>query len=108
MVSPLAWSLSYQYPVHKIGRDFQPSQPQEQPVYLIVYRNHLDRVGFMEANAVTARLLELLQLDSACSGQQVLEQIALEIQHPDPRQVVDGGMDILRQLHTLDIILGTL
>ena len=105
--SPLAWSLSYHYPVHKIGRDFQPQQALPQPVYLVVYRNRQDSVGFMEANAVTARLLELLQLDGAGSGQQVLAQIAAEIQHPNPQQVVDGGLEILQQLHSLDIILGT-
>ena len=106
-VSPLARSLAYQFPVHKIGTEFQPTQPGEQPVFLIVYRNRKDKIEFMEANSVTARLLELLQTEEAISGQQVLEQIAQEMQHPDPQQVVAGGLAILRQLLSLDIILGT-
>ena len=105
-VSPLAWSLTYQFPVHKIGPEFQPVQPGEQPTFLIVYRNREDKVQFMEANSVTARLLELLRAEEAVSGQQVLEQIAQDIQHPDPQQVVVGGLAILQQLHSLDIILG--
>ncbi|MEE8059263.1 MAG: putative DNA-binding domain-containing protein [Pseudomonadales bacterium] len=107
LVSPLAWSLAYQYPVYRIGVDFQPQQPSEQPVYLIVYRNCQDQVGFMEANAITARLLELLQAADAISGSQVLQQLALEIQHPHPEQVLASGTEILQQLRSLDILLGT-
>ena len=106
-VSPLAWSLAYQYPVHKIGVNFQPEAPAEQPTFLVVYRDRNDRVGFMEANSVTARLLELLQGGEYTSGQQVLESIAREMQHPQPEQVIAGGLDILKQLRSLDIILGT-
>lgn len=104
-VSPLAWSLAYQYPVHQIGVDFQPQQPAQQAVYLIVYRNRQDRVGFMEANAVTARLLELLQAQGAHSGRQVLQQLAVEIQHPQPEQMIASGLEIFQQLQSLDIIL---
>ncbi|ARN75288.1 DNA-binding domain-containing protein [Oceanicoccus sagamiensis] len=106
-VSPLAWSLAYQFPVHKIGVEYQPTEAAEQPTFLIVYRNRQDQVGFMEANSVTARLLELLQEEGAHSGEQVLQQVAQEMQHPDPQQVVAGGLAILQQLQSLDIILGT-
>ena len=107
LVSPLAWSLAYQFPVHKIGVDFQPGEPPEQPTFLVVYRNREDHVGFMEANSVTARLLEILPQQDHCSGQQLLEQIAEEMQHPNPQQVIEGGLAILQQLRHLDIILGT-
>ena len=107
VVSPLAWSLAYHYPVHHIGPNFQPEQPGEQPTYLVVYRNRQDKVGFMEANAVTARLLELLQMDEISSGKQALEQLGVELQHPHPEQIIDSGHDILKQLYALDILLGT-
>lgn len=107
VVSPLAWSMAYHYPVHKIGRDFQPDQPEPSPVYLVVYRDRKDRVGFMEANSVTARLLELLQRDDINTGQQALAIIAEELQHPDLAQVIAGGLAIMEQLRELDIILGT-
>ena len=91
--------------MHQIGVDFQPQQPAQQAVYLIVYRNRQDRVGFMEANAVTARLLELLQAQGAHSGRQVLQQLAVEIQHPQPEQMIASGLEIFQQLQSLDIIL---
>lgn len=107
VVSPLAWSLAYPYPVHKIGKDFQPQQPGDEATYIVVYRNRKDRVGFMEINAITARLLELLQAETPGSGQQALELIADEMQHPNPSLIVAGGLEILQQLRAAEIILGT-
>lgn len=60
VLSPLAWSLCYTYPVHRLSPEFQPATPPPQPTYLVVYRNRADQVRFLEINAVTARLLQLL------------------------------------------------
>lgn len=107
LVSPLAWSLAYQFPVHRIGPGFQPSEPGTTPTYLIVYRNGDDAVRFMETNAVTARLLELLQGPNVSNGQQALELLAQEIGHSDPRQLMAFGADLMQQLREQGIILGT-
>ena len=106
VVSPLAWRLSYQYPVHQLGPQYQPEQPPEQPTFLVVYRNRQDKVRFMEANAVTVRLLQLLEDSEQLSGQAALEQIARELQHPQPEQVIANGLPLLVQLAELDIICG--
>jgi uncharacterized protein len=107
VVSPLAWSLAYQYPVHQIGPTYIPRKAPDQATYLVVHRNRQDMVEFMATNAVTARLLEMLQSDAFTNGGQVLAQMAQEMQHPQPQQVIDSGLDILKKLHSLDIILGT-
>jgi hypothetical protein len=108
VLSPLAWVLAYAYPVHRISPTNQPQSPGEQSTFLVVYRNRDDKVGFMEINAVTARLLELLQDDANTgTGGELLAQIAGEIKHPDPQVVSDGGKDVLADLHDKDIILGT-
>jgi len=44
LLSPLAWLLSYRFPVHKIGEGFQPEQANE-PTFLAVYRNRNLKVG---------------------------------------------------------------
>ncbi|MDM3870173.1 putative DNA-binding domain-containing protein [Porticoccus sp. W117] len=106
-VSPLAWRLSYQYPVHQLGPENQPQEPPEQPTFLVVYRNRKERVRFMEANAVTVRLLQLLEDDATLSGQQALQQIAQELNHPQPEQVVSSGAQLLRKLADLSIICGS-
>ncbi len=107
VVSPLAWRLSYQYPVHRIGEAYQPGEPPESPTFLVVYRNRADEVKFMEANAVTIRLLQLLEEDSSLSGDQALVQIAKELQHSDPQAVIENGRSLLKQLSELDIICST-
>jgi len=105
-VSPLAWCLSYQYPVHLVGEAYQPEQPPEQPTFLIVYRNRADDVGFMASNAMTVRLLNLLAAAGKdSSGEQVLLQLAGEMNHPDPKNLVEMGHQLLQQLYHSDILI---
>jgi hypothetical protein len=78
-VSPLAWTLSYAWPVHRIGPEFQPASPPEAPTYLVVWRDAGDDVRFMEVNAVTARLMQLAEARDGATGRELLAQIAGEI-----------------------------
>lgn len=107
VVSPLAWSLSYRFPVHKIGPDYRPGAPGEQPTHLLVYRGRDDDVAFMEVNAVTQRLLTLLREGSDLSGHGCLERIADELSHPRPEVVVRAGGELLEDLRARRVILGT-
>lgn len=111
VLSPLAWILAYQYPVHRISPDFRPTEKGDQTTFLVVCRDQSDKVGFIEINAVTACLLQKLQdpdaESAALSGHALLDTIAAEIGHPNPKTVVDGGRAILDQLRERDVILGT-
>ncbi|MEJ2515515.1 MAG: putative DNA-binding domain-containing protein [Gammaproteobacteria bacterium] len=105
-LSPLAWPLAYRFPVHRISPEFQPGEPPEEPTFLVVFRDRQDRVGFLEINRVTARLLELL---SNANGQRTardcLAQIAAELGHPQPDAVIRGGRDIVEDLLQRDVLL---
>ena len=106
VLSPLAWSLSYTYPVHQIGPGFLPgSEPGE--YFFVVYRNRMDKVGFIESNVVTARLLQLLTDDTAASGKDILQKVADELPHLRTEQISQGGIQTLEKFRSLDIILGT-
>lgn len=105
-LSPLAWSLVYAFPVHRIGPDHQPDAPPAQPTYLVVNRDRQDRVRFLEVNPVTARLLALMQETPQASGQDLLLRIAAELSHPQPQAVVEQGATIFQQLRERDIVLG--
>lgn len=107
LVSRLAWNLSYRYPVHQIGPDFQPDSPSDEPTHLVVYRNHREEVEFLEINAVTQRLLLLLQENPDWSGLDTVKQIADELRHPRPELVVDAGHQLLGDLRARNIVLGT-
>jgi uncharacterized protein len=110
VLSPLAWSLVYAWPVHRISPEFRPTEAPAEPTRLVVYRDRRDRVGFLEINLVTARLLELLGGESLPrpTGRDCLQQIAAELSHPEPDTVVAGGATILAELRARDVLLGTL
>ncbi len=106
LISPLAWTLSYDYPVHRIGPDYQPDSPGDMPTLLIVWRNRCDEVKFMQINPFTARLMDLLASEPARSGRALLLQIAAESAHPDPAQLQREGVELLNRLRQRDILLG--
>jgi hypothetical protein len=108
VISPLAWLLFYEWPVHTISSDTQPKEKPEQPTWIVIHRDRKDEVGFMHLNPVTARLIQLLDDEGTdLTGRQALEQIAQELNHPQPEVIIAGGLDTLRQLRKKEIILGT-
>lgn len=110
VISPVAWPLSYSYPVHKITEDFQPTEEQAEPTFLVVYRDRTFAVGFLEINPVTARLLELIMQNDtqAITGREILESIAQELGHDNPDNVINAGTTIMQDLQASGVLLGTL
>ncbi len=107
LVSPCAWYLCYSFPVHQIQPGFTPDEAPAEATFLVVYRNRHDKVGFLQINGVTARLLEMLDSDRTLTGRAALTAIAAEIQHPNVDTVIDGGREIFANLYQHDILLGT-
>lgn len=103
-VSPLAWRLSYQYPVHRLGPEFQPEEVPDQATFLVVYRNRADEVKFLESNAVTIHLLQLFE-DQEISARDALLIIAEQLGHDSPDVVLANGKDLIDQLYSLEILL---
>ncbi len=106
VVSPLTELLSYRFPVHTIGPDYQPAEPPDEPTWLVVVRDLHDRVSFVHINQVTARLLDLAS-QGGQSGTEILNQIAGELDHQRPEVVIAGGVELLKMLRKKDIILGS-
>lgn len=106
--SPLAWPLAYRWPVHRIGPDFRPSTPPPEPTFLLVFRDRRDRVRFDALNAASYRLLRALDADPPPRGAALLEALAAELGHPDPRAVIEGGHQTLEALRAQGVILGAL
>jgi hypothetical protein len=107
VISPLAWPLTYQWPVQEISSDYRPSQAPQQPTHIIVYRDRHDQIGFLKVNPVSMRLVNLLEADQAITGRQAIERIAEELSHPNPQAVIDGGRAALEELRSHGVILGT-
>jgi hypothetical protein len=107
VLSPLAWPLSYRYPVHLIKPDYQPDSPPEKPTHILVYRNRRDEIKFMKLNDVSRLLLELMQEESGSTGLEMLTEIAAAIEHPHPESVISAGGELLNELRNKDVLLGS-
>ena len=107
VVAPTAWNLTYRWPVHRIGPAYMPTESPSGPTHLVVYRDRQDEVHFLEINAVTQRLLDLLKENPQRTGLDVLNTIAAELAHQDPAQLIEAGRELLDELHRRNVILGT-
>ena len=107
LLSPLAWGLSYTYPVNEITPENQPTAAAPVPLHLIIYRNADDDVKFIKLNVVSARLFSLIDTNPRMTGREALELIAKELGHQLPDVVVEGGLNILNQWRELGVVLGT-
>ncbi|MFA6052486.1 MAG: putative DNA-binding domain-containing protein [Methylobacter sp.] len=103
-LSPLAWPLAYQYPVQKISPDFLPDAAPQQPTFLVVYRNPADEVNFIETTPITYRLLQLIQENEEMLTENCLTQVADELNHPNPEIIIEGGLQILKELAEKTVI----
>ncbi len=103
-VSSLAWLLQYDYPVHRIGKNYQPQTKPQEPTWLVVYRDRALNIGFLELNALSARLLALLK-EQSITGEEALAIIATELQHPEPQTLQTFGLELLSDFLEKDIIL---
>ena len=101
-LSALAWLLSYQYPVHRIGPTFRPAV-SESPTYLVVYRDRTEQVRFMELNAASARLVELTRDNSTATGATLLKLLAAE-SGMDAGRIMDFGAAQLAEFAECSIL----
>ena len=106
--SVLAWPYAYRFAVHRISPDYLPDTPAEQPVYLALYRGRDDKVGFLELNAVTAALLDAIDNNTdGLTGEELLRELAGQINYPDADALVRHGAEALAEMRRLDILVGT-
>ena len=105
VLNPALMNLSYAWPVQHIAPSYRPRKPAA--TQLVVYRDADDMVQFSAVNAVTARLITLLAAQSQ-SGEAALRQLAAELQHPAPEQLLVFGKTLLADLQQQGIILGAM
>ena len=100
--SPAAWILHYHYPVHLIGNNFIPIERDGSLYYYAVYRNRKDNVKFMQLNAMSAKLLAMLETPQ--SGKILFEKLAHDIQPESQEFFIQQGTTLLKQLISENIV----
>ncbi len=102
-LNPSLRNLNYAWPVHVISREYRPRKPRM--THLLVYRDADERVQFIETNALTARLLELLA-GTPLSGEQALQLLAKQQATGDHQHFLQHGRMLLQQLQQQGVIIG--
>lgn len=92
-LSPLARLLCYEYPVHRIGPD---TDPTPEATFLLVYRDKKDDVQFMALMPATAQLLALVEANDTLTSLELLRELAEALALP-PEQIRTQGLDQLRE-----------
>jgi len=100
-LSPLAWPLRYAYPVTRIDAEFRPSEPADEPTWLIACRNRHHRIRFTKSNAATTRLLQLVE---GGDNRSAFETLAAELDSAVER-IERTGLETLNRLHLEDIVV---
>jgi len=120
VLSPYLWLLSYRYPVHLIGVNFQPQQPPQELTLLVVYRTSSETIKFRELNPLSYHLLALLtqpgleertessdsQSTRGRTGAEILDTLSIQFAESDPQKIVTAGKETLEAFRGWDIILG--
>ena len=101
-LSPLAWILAYQFPVHKISPDHLPQQAPEQPSYLAVYRDIEDEVKFIELAPMSFYLLQTIQKQPAIS---IANCLAIVLPDNAAESLKNSAIEAIQQFVNKQIIL---
>lgn len=107
VLNPVRMLLRYPYAVQRIGRRYRPGPDEQEDTCLLAFRDAGDTVRFNVLNAVSARLLAVLE-PGTLTGEQAVAKLVAEIRHPQPDVAMAGGRAMLEDLRDQGAILGTL
>ena len=104
VVSPLARPLCYRYRVHEIETGRVPEDAPRARTWLIGCRRRNDSVHFVKSNALTHRLLEILE--PGVSGNEALASLSAEFPGIDAGKLRREGGEALERLRAAEVLLG--
>ncbi len=102
-LSPLAWPLAYNYPVHHIRSEFQPTE--QVPTCLLVTRNTDDAVKFFELQPLAYQLLQNLQENPGLIANDWLSEVADQMQVADKSEFMRNGMALLQSFNEQRLLI---
>ena len=105
VLNPTLMNLSYVYPVHTLSKKRRPRQASTQAVHLLVYRSSGHVVQFVEVNAMTATLIDLLN-KGIYTGHRALQALVHLFPQENASSMMHFGSALLQQLHQQEVIVG--
>ena len=101
-ISPLARPLSYEWPVHEIGSEFQPNDKPVERTWLVLYRDRAYGVHMITASMGTHRLLALLGEPTTFSS--VVDIVCSEMESGKGR-AEEAVTNAIHDLEQRDVVL---
>jgi hypothetical protein len=101
-LNPTLRNLQYQWPVHQIRKDHIPYEPK--PTFLLVFRSFDHRIHFMEINAMTSTLLQILQ-DMPAHPHAVIARLAELMPAANPNALQEFGSSLLLDLLQKNVVI---
>ena len=110
ILNPVSRTLRYQWPVTTLGPDNADVEPLQEPLHLLMYRDHDYAVRFMAINLPTAELLEQLRLgrEQPTTGLVHLQQLAERMPGVEPERLLAFGQSLLEDFLERGVLIGLL
>ena len=105
-LSPLAWALAYEWPVHRLGPDYQPTEMPGNPTFLLVQIDQCFEVRFKEIDALTYLLIEQVDQNPDLNLEQHLYSLAEHTGAAVNPEFIQRGQQLISQLIRAGIVLG--
>ena len=103
-LSPVAWPLAYEWPVHRLSKAFQPSDKPEQVTTLLVYRSEKNNKEVTDFMILTNLLYQwLIMIETSASAKEAFDIVAQPYGFP-PDQFIDFALQTLQSLVDLGLI----
>lgn len=109
VLSPFARRFTYNWPVHRLSRNFQPAKPGVKPTHLILCRNHDGKINFILMNEASSGLIREIEKSPGCSGRQHIAEAAKKLSQTPGEiadEVLQGGLEILERMRKKEVLLG--
>ncbi|WP_288739961.1 putative DNA-binding domain-containing protein [uncultured Rheinheimera sp.] len=101
-LSGLVSVQAYQYPVHKICAEFQPTEPEVS--FLLIYRNQEDEITFVALNQLTTLLLQLLGQQPGMTLAELVAQMQPYVPQLTADQLFSGAEQMLADFAAKGIV----
>ena len=103
-LNPVHQMVRYRFPVQAIGVDYRPQEAPLQPTLLLAFRDLDEEFAVLDLNAVAVQLFEGVR--EGRTARLVMMDIAARLGHPDPDQVLAGGLALLERWAARGLVLG--
>lgn len=100
--SDLIMNLAFNWPVHKIGPGFKPDQAEH--TFLVVIRNKIHQINFIEINAATSLLINISQQETL-PREALINQVGTALRCPVDDNFSDYANQIINDLISHEVLI---